>query len=145
MKKDNKQKDRSRSCQKLREEEREELIVFLNKGVSIREIARRLKRSASTIRREVNKNGGRIKYRTVKAQQKAESNKKNKRRMTILKSYGVQIEVEKGLAKGYSPEIIANRLRIEHLHLPTISYEAIYQWIYRDRQDLIYYLLRCNK
>jgi IS30 family transposase len=65
--------------------------------------------------------------------------------MTILKSYGVQIEVEKGLAKGYSPEIIANKLRIEHPHLPTISYEAIYQWIYRDRQDLMYYLLRCNK
>ncbi|MDR2709050.1 MAG: hypothetical protein LBC07_03650 [Elusimicrobiota bacterium] len=65
--------------------------------------------------------------------------------MTILKSYEVQIEVEKGLAKRYSPEIIANRLRIEQPHLPTISYEAIYQWIYKDRQDLIYYLLRCNK
>jgi IS30 family transposase len=49
------------------------------------------------------------------------------------------------MRKGYSPEIIANRLKIEYRHLPTISYEAIYQWIYRNRQDLVYCLLRCNK
>jgi hypothetical protein len=54
MKKENKQKGRSRSYQRLREEEREELIVFLNKVVNSKKI--------STISREV-----KITYRNVKA------------------------------------------------------------------------------
>jgi IS30 family transposase len=96
MKKDYEEKNCSRGYKRLTEEEREELIVYLNRGVSLRQIGKILGRNASTISREINRNGGRTKYRNVKAQQKAERNKKNKRRRTILKSYALQIEVEKG-------------------------------------------------
>ena len=44
------------------------------------------------------------------------------------------------LSKGWSPELIAGRLKREHPHWDTVSHEAIYQWIYSERPDLVGYL-----
>jgi transposase len=56
-----------RSTVTLTLEEREEISRDLSSELSIREIARKLCRSASTISREVNRNGGRKLYRAAKA------------------------------------------------------------------------------
>jgi IS30 family transposase len=48
------------------------------------------------------------------------------------------------LGKGWSPELIAGRLKKEHPQWPTISHEAIYQWIYSERRDLVGYLVRAH-
>ncbi len=62
---------RKRSARALRLEEREEISRGLAAGCSIREVARRLGRSASTVSREVERNGGRITYRAGFADKRA--------------------------------------------------------------------------
>jgi IS30 family transposase len=60
----------------LRFEEREEIALLRAQGAGIREIARRLSRSASTVSRELRRNaatrGGKLEYRASVAQWKAE-------------------------------------------------------------------------
>ena len=58
---------RKRSRLALSLAEREEISRGLVAGFSLRLIADRLKRAPSTISREVNRNGGRRGYRSVKA------------------------------------------------------------------------------
>jgi len=58
---------RKRSLRNLQMSEREEISRALGQGFSYRHIARLIHRSASTISREVTKNGGRHRYRAVKA------------------------------------------------------------------------------
>jgi IS30 family transposase len=48
------------------------------------------------------------------------------------------------LTKGWSPELIAGRLQRIRPELPSITYEAIYQWIYAERPDLVGYLARAH-
>ena len=52
--------------------EREEISRGLAAGLSLRAIARGMSRSASTICREVNANGGRAKYRALMADRRAQ-------------------------------------------------------------------------
>jgi IS30 family transposase len=54
----------------------------------------------------------------------------------------LRIEVERMLAQGYTPEQIAGRLPLVYPGLPTISHEAIYQWIYAERLYLTEHLPR---
>jgi IS30 family transposase len=48
------------------------------------------------------------------------------------------------LTKGWSPELIAGRLGRTRPELPSITHEAIYQWIYTERPDLVGYLTRAH-
>src|SRR4051794_36843836 len=63
-------------CRYLCFEEREEIALLRAQGVGVREIARQLDRSASTISRELRRNaatrGGKLEYRASVAQWKAE-------------------------------------------------------------------------
>ena len=61
-----------------------------------------------------------------------------------LKTYALQLEVESMLKNGWSPELIAGRIKKEAI-LPTISHEAIYQWIYSNAPYLIGYLVRSHQ
>src|SRR3712207_2863181 len=61
---------RRRRCA-LTPAEREEISRGLATGESLRAIATRLGRSASTVCREVNRNGGRKDYRATRADEKA--------------------------------------------------------------------------
>jgi DNA-binding CsgD family transcriptional regulator len=62
---------RRRSRRKLTLIEREEISRGLASGESMRAIAARLGRSASTVSREVGRNGGRRNYRALKADERA--------------------------------------------------------------------------
>jgi IS30 family transposase len=62
---------RSRSPRHLRLEERKEISSGVASGESLRSIGRRLDRSASTVSREVARNGGRSGYRALRADQAA--------------------------------------------------------------------------
>jgi IS30 family transposase len=62
---------RKRPCLSLRPEEREEISRSLMAGWSFHRIAVHLGRSASTISREVGRNGGRRKYRATSADERA--------------------------------------------------------------------------
>jgi len=62
---------RKRSARSLRLHEREEISRGLGQGFSFRHIAQLILRSASTVSREVSRNGGREAYRAVQADLRA--------------------------------------------------------------------------
>jgi IS30 family transposase len=128
----------------LTEEERNQLVVLVNRKKSLREIAKELGRHHSTIFHEITRNNGRKRYRANTAHKRAVFRHYNAHRRTRLKSHALRIEVEKLLMNKWSPEIISGRLK-QRPDLPPISPEAIYQWIYADAPHLIGCLTRSHK
>ena len=124
--------------ERLKTEERNEIVVMLNKGEVVNEIARRLGRDKSTISREIKRNHGR------KAQERAEKRQQESHRKFVMKSYALRKKVEEGISKRWSPEIVAGRIKVEG-KLPQISPESIYRWIFNHKPHLIGYLTRYSK
>jgi|SRR5581483_1304968 len=135
--------------------EREELYGMLKWGKSLRYIAKNLKRSHTSLSRELRRN---IKYGNeyfcneylpCKAQELAEKRKAKQRRKAPLKNPTVFLYVRKKLRRGWSPETIAGRIRIDHPD-EKICHETIYQYIYSKRvksrgMDLEQYLVLKRK
>jgi len=127
--------------------ERDMLAVLKSKGHSLREIAKTLNRSPSSLCRELKRNAAPIHtgyYLPHKAQERADQRNRESHRRERLKSELIRSYVATHLALGWSPEQIAGRLRREHPGL-RISHEAIYQWIYRETPALIPFLLRGHR
>ena len=129
----------------LNEVERNQLVVFLNRGKSIRDIAKVLGRSPSSISREVKRNFGKTRYRANMAQKRCVERHHTEHVSRRLKSNALRLEVELMIEQGHTPEQISGRLPLVHPELPHISHEAIYQWIYAERLDLIGYLPRSHQ
>lgn len=118
--------------------ERDQLSVWKAEGLSNKECARRLKRDASTIGRELKRNSWKgDHYVAIHAQGNAD------RRETIkahgkqeLKNPDVYEYVTRKLREGWSPDQIAGKLRRTY---PKDKYwwitaETIYRWIYKEEQ-----------
>ena len=128
-------------------EERDILAVLRSQGHSLREIARFLNRSPSTLSRELKRNAPTVYtgyYLSHRAQQRADKRKFESRRRQRLKNDCIRRYVEKHIHLGWSPELISGRLTIEHPEL-SISHEAIYQWIYHEATFLIDFLVRGHR
>ena len=135
---------------KLSAVEREKISIWLNKSVSKREIARRLGRSDSTIRAELERNSFGQYYVAVHAQARAERRVVKARHRHPLKNKSVYKYVFKKLRSGWSPEQIAGRLKLKkpdnsywHIH-----HETIYRFIYakeNKQKNLWEYLPRKQK
>ena len=122
---------------KLTALERELISIWLSQSVSKRKIARRLSRSASTIRAEIKRNSWSGHYVAVHAQAVAEKRIVTARKRHLLKNKSVYKYVMRKLRYGWSPEIIAGRLKLKH---PNNSYwhihhETIYRYIYGKAQQ----------
>ncbi len=120
---------------------RERVIIetLLDEKKSKSYIAKKLKRSRSTLSREVNKwvTEPNEKYDAKLADWHAKDTYLNKRNLDKIETYKIlQIYVYKGLLKHWSPEQISGRIKIDYPNDPimTISHEAIYQHIYAHRQ-----------
>jgi IS30 family transposase len=124
-------------------EEREKLFAWNQKGISFREIGRRLGRSDATIARETKRNktltrgleklSGR--YLPCRAQQKADKRACIQRSQASWKGPEVYLYVRKKLTeKQWSPETIAGRLSKDHPGLH-IVHETIYQAIYKEQNQ----------
>ena len=120
-------------------EERERLYALREQGKSLRTIAKLLKRSQSTLSRELQRNikYGREyfknEYLPCKAQKLAEKRSQKQRCKAPLKNPETFVYVRKHLREdGWSPEIIAGRISIDHPDL-SICHETIYQYIYAKR------------
>lgn len=124
--------------------ERDKLAVLHNRGLSLRDIARVLGRSIGTLSRELHRNRGRRPYYPQHAQEQADKRLRTGHKRMRLKSRLLRYEVEQMLVKGWSPELIAGRITQHRKDLPSISPEAIYQWIYAERPDLIGQLVRSH-
>lgn len=113
--------------------DREEIRSGLDDGDSIRCIARRLGRAASTVSREVNANGGRKAYQGWRAHRRASD---LARRPKVAKLAGcprLRAQVETWLEDElWSPAQIAAQLRIDYPDDPImrVSPETIYQSLY---------------
>ena len=128
----------------MTEKERDQLAVYRSRGLSLRVIAERLKRSIATLSRELTRNRGRNGYFAQHAQDRSQTRLRNGHKRMRLKSRVLRHEVETMLVKGWSPELIAGRIVQTRKDLPSIGYEAIYQWIYSERPDLIGSLVRSH-
>lgn len=119
-------------------EERERLYALREQGISLRQIAKKLKRSQSSLTRELQRN---IKYGNeylcneylpCKAQALADKRALKQRYKAPLKNPKIFLYVRKRLRLGWSPETIAGRLPIDKPGL-SICHETIYQYIYAKR------------
>lgn len=118
--------------QRLGVVEREEISRGLAAGRSFASIARGLGRPTSTVSREVDRNGGRGRYRSWSAHGQAKRRCRRHRVRKLLANRPLREEVEAGLAKRWSPQQIAGRLRIDHPERPSwwVSHETIYRSLY---------------
>ena len=124
--------------------ERDEIAHLLSQNYTQKEIAERLKRSPSTISREIHRNGAQIRktrFRANRAQLKADERKRKSHQKIRLKNKKIRDYVILKLSKNYTPEQIAGRIRIDMKGYST-NYESIYLFIYNERPDLIKHLVR---
>lgn len=128
----------------LSHDERDKLAIGINQGRSLRSIAKELNRAPSTLKRELARNHGPKIYTPHQAQERALQRHHLAHKHARLKSHALRHDVETLIMKEWSPEIISGRLNKKGKH-PSISHEAIYQWIYSEAPHLIPYLLRQHK
>lgn len=114
-------------------EEREQIFALINQGKSVREIGKILKRSHSTIIREINRCGGREHYSPSKAASHAEKQNGTKGRRRLIDSKPEALyEAFSRLFANLSPEQISSSIKRDYLEDPwmRISHESIYRYIY---------------
>ncbi len=111
-------------------EDREKIYCLKREGISLNQIAKRLKRSASTISRELRRNASkRAGYLPDTADCKARS-RRYKLECKIERYPTIKAFVLEKLCKEkWSPEIISGRMKAIGMAV-RISHETIYQYIY---------------
>lgn len=119
--------------------ERIQIETLLNEKKSKAYIAKILGRSRSTISREINKwiDDPKERYAAELAHWNAKDDYLNKRNLDKISTYkSLKFYVYKGLLKGWTPEQIAGRIKIDYPNdsIMSISHEAIYRHIYTRPQ-----------
>jgi len=119
---------RIRAPRSLTLAEREEISRGLAAGESLRSIGTRLGRCASTISREVARNGGRAAYRAGSADARAWDRATRPKQCLLAKRRDLRDLVALKLADDWSPEQISGWLiqQYPHDHTMRVSHETIY-------------------
>ena len=137
---------RRRGVGRLSLVEREEISRGLAAGLSIRAIAGQLGRAASTISREVNRNGGR-RYRALRADRAAWSRASRPKACKLAIRPRLRDMVEEKLRCRWSPEQISGWLARTYANDPEmqVSHESIYRTLFVQsrgalRRELTQYL-----
>ena len=108
-------------------DERESLLVMLTKNWTQSEMARELRRSESSISRELKRNRGKKgEYSPAKAADAYKQRRKNCGRPKKLNDPKLKKKVEERLEMNWSPEQIDGRFRLE-TGVCQISYATIYR------------------
>lgn len=118
----------------ITDRERDLIALWHGQGLSVRSIAKKLKRSPATISRELRRNKSLIssQYVAIAAQRRAGTRAVESRRRHPLKHPWVYGAVIDRLRRGWSPEQISGRLKLKHGH-PVVCPETIYRFIYSDK------------
>lgn len=123
--------------------DRSEISILLHKGHSYRDIAKALNKDHTSIGREIRRNSAKGVYSPLVAKVKA-----RKRRMES-KYQGMKVE-DSEKTKQYiitclklhqTPEEIAGRMKQIDTHIPYVSHEGIYKWLYSSRGQKYCYFL----
>jgi transposase, IS30 family len=115
------------------QEERCVFAVYLREGSSLRRIALKMTRSVGGLSLEINKgssDGSREHYDPLVAHLASRMRKWDANRRNPLKDEKLQSHVRTQLKEGWSPEVIAGKLKDEQGEA-VISHETIYQWAYK--------------
>jgi IS30 family transposase len=121
---------RAERCLSL--EEREEISRGLARGHSARTIARALRRSHTTIARELKRCGGRRRYRAHAAERETRRRSRRPRPSKLELCPELRRLVEERLEEDHSPEQIAGWLRLAYPdnEAMRVSHETIYRALY---------------
>jgi IS30 family transposase len=141
--------DRSRSSRSLSLAEREEISRGIVAGLSIRTIASQLGRAPSTVSREINRNGGRDRYRANQADAAAWDRAHRAKRCKLAKNPALARIVAEKLQLEWSPDQIAGWLKSTFADDESyqVSHETIYKSLFVQargvlKKELIQYLRR---
>ena len=130
---------RRRAVAALRLEEREEISRGVAAGRSVRRIARGLRRSPSTISREIRRNGGSQGYRANRADRRAWDRALRPKPCRLALHRELRWRVAQKLALQWSPEQISGWLKQEfptHQNMQ-ISHEAIYRSLFIQTRGVL--------
>jgi len=113
-------------------DEREQMLALVNQGQGVRQIARALGRSPSTVSRELVKGRTVHGYRASRGQKRADASRRSPRGAKLAVHGELRTEVQARLERGDSPEQIAGRLRVDFPDQPEmwVSTETIYQSLF---------------
>lgn len=115
----------------LSQEERDRIFIYKEEGMWNSEIADKLGRNKSTIGRELRRNVHQRlrRYLPDTAGRKADKRKElGRKEKYVAKQPKLKKKIIALLGKGWSPDLIAGRLKL--LGLPYLNQESIYQFIY---------------
>jgi IS30 family transposase len=112
--------------------ERLELSVLLKRGYSLREIGSALKKNPSSVSREMNANGGRVRYDPHRAQTRARTKRQDSKYqgMKVREHPELEAYVIEKLQAGWAPDVIAGRWKQERAIPVTITAKGIYKYLY---------------
>src|SRR5215208_4005349 len=104
----------------------------LASGESLRAIAARLGRCASSVCREVNRNGGRRNYRATKADERAWERARRPKRCLLATNHFLRDVVARKLREDWSPEQISGWLKKGYAdeEAMRVSHETIYRTLF---------------
>lgn len=129
--------------------EREEISRGIAMGLSMRAIAAGLKRSPSTVSREINRNGGRRRYRATKADEAAWKRAERAKTCKLAQHPALARIVAEKLMNWWSPRQIAGWLKRTYPDDETlqVSHETIYKTLFIQargalKKELIRHLRR---
>src|SRR5712664_4032657 len=130
---------RRRSVLALTVVEREDISRGLASGSSIRDIANRLERAASTVSREVARHGGRPEYRANDAEQRAWDSTLRPKRCLLAIHVKLQEVVASKLILDWSPEQISGWLKIRYADDESmrVSHETIYRSLFIQARGVL--------
>jgi IS30 family transposase len=133
------ERPRKRSERALSLAEREEISRGLVAGESYRVIASRIRRSPSTVSREVGLNGGRNRYRAVDADARALGALARPKTCKLARHGWLRHQVARRLRQGWTPEQIAGWLARLHPDDDTrrVSHETIYASLYVQARGVL--------
>lgn len=124
--------------------DRRRLYVFLEMGLSVTEIAKRLSKHRSCLYRELSRNKEPEGYFPIIAHQKAQTRPKLKRPSKLQANGVLGDYVIQGLKKGWSPEQISGRMKYKKVSFYA-CHETIYQFIYQSKDKQLYQYLVYKK
>lgn len=119
--------------------EREEISRGLGCGLSLRSIALRLERSASTICREVGRNGGRDRYRAAQSDQAAWDRAHRPKPCKLACNRSLSRTISRKLQLDWSPQQIAGWLKRQHPgeEHNQVSHETIYRSLFVQARGVL--------
>ena len=127
----------------LTEKERDEISILHAEGKNPAQMAKIIGRHRSTITRELERTTSvfyRNKYIGSQSHKNIQKTWKESHKRKRLNNPKMVEYIESKLKLGYSPEIISNKME-EDIGM-SVSHEAVYQFVYKERNDLTIFLTR---